>query len=381
MSELIHRLTKRPDLAMALGLLVLGELEALLLPSDAPSWAQATLTVVWTVPLIWRRRWPVPVLAVVIFVGPTIQLVNEQGGINSYALSAILAAYTVGRELDPPLSWWGPALTVGYNWIAVVVLRGLLSDLVFTALLYGGAWAVGHAIRRRDLQVDEFAQETEELRRSHAERERRAVAEERVRIARELHDIVSHSISVITIQTQAVRRRLSPQNAPEIDDLRTIETTARQAMAEMRRLLGVLRTDGDPVALAPQPGLDELERLVAETRSVGVPVDLEVLGDPVPLTPGVDLAAYRVVQEALTNVRKHAAGAHTTVLVRYSPGSLEVQVDNETAAPVDMRSGGRGLAGMRERVTLYGGTLDVGLSDGRFRVKARLPLQSTEASA
>lgn len=366
---------------MALGLLVLGEFEALLLPSDAPSWAQATLTFVWTVPLIWRCRWPVPVLAIVIFVGPTIQMVNEHGGINSYALSAILAAYTVGRELDPPLSWWGPALTVGYNWIAVVVLRGLLSDLVFTALLYGGAWAVGHAIRRRDLQVDEFAQETEELRRSHAERERRAVAEERVRIARELHDIVSHSISVITIQTQAVRRRLGPQNAPEIDDLRAIETTARQAMAEMRRLLGVLRTDGDPVALAPQPGLDQLERLVAETRSVGVPVDLEVLGDPVPLTPGVDLAAYRVVQEALTNVRKHAAGAHTAVLVRYTPGFLQVEVGNDRAAPVDMRSGGRGLAGMRERITLYGGTLDVGLSDGRFRVKAKLPLQSTEASA
>jgi signal transduction histidine kinase len=380
MNELIRRLTNQPDFAIALGLLVLGEFEALLLPPDAPLWGQAALTLVWSVPLVWRRRWPIPVLAVVIVVGPTIELVNQQGGVNSYALSAILAAYTVGRELDPPLSWWGPALTVGYNWIAGVVLGGILSDFVFTALLYGGAWVVGHAIRRRDLQVDEFAQETEELRRSQAERERMAVAEERVRIARELHDIVSHSISVITIQTQAVRRRLGRDHASEINDLKAVETTARQAMAEMRRLLGVLRADGDPVNLSPQPGLDQLERLVAETISLGVPVDLEVVGDPVPLTPGVDLAAYRIAQEALTNVRRHANGAHTTVLVCYSPGFLEVRVENDTAAPSNITSGRRGLTGMRERVALYGGTLDVGQSDGRFRVQAKLPLKSVEAS-
>jgi signal transduction histidine kinase len=377
----VQRLTRRPDLAIALILLVLGEVEAVLLAPDAPSFRQAALTLLWCVPLIWRRRWPVPVLAVVTFLGPAIPLVNEQGGINSYALAAILAAYTVGRELEPPRSWWGPGLTVGYNWVFLVMLGGSLSDFVFITLLYGGAWVVGQVIRRRDLKAEAFALEAGELRRTQAERERKAVTQERGRIARELHDIVSHSISVITIQTQAVRRRLGPENDAEIEDLRVIENTAREAMTEMRRLLGALRADGDTAPLSPQPGIGQLERLVSETSAVGVPVDLRIVGDPKPLPPGVDVTAYRIVQEALTNVRKHAAGARTAVVVSYSPECIELQIENEGRGLRETPSGGNGLIGMRERVALYGGTLEAGHREKSFQVKATLPLRSTEASA
>jgi hypothetical protein len=148
---------RHPDVLLPAALLALGQGEALLTAPNAPLWQQALLTVAWTVPLFWRRRWPVPVLAVITILGPVLSLVNTVGGVNSYALSAILAAYTVGRELDPPTTWWGPVWTVGFNWTGFAILRGALSDYIFVALLYGGAWAVGRAFRRRDAQVGRFA--------------------------------------------------------------------------------------------------------------------------------------------------------------------------------------------------------------------------------
>jgi signal transduction histidine kinase len=225
---------RRGDVALAGALLVLGELEAVLGTASPPWWHQGLLTLVWTLPLVWRRRWPVPVLGVVIVTGPTIELVNEQGGVTSYVLAAMLAAFTVGRERDAPTSWWGPALTVLLPWAWFTLTGGALSDFVFVALLYGGSWAVGAVLRQRALHVDELTGEAAELRRSAAEREQRAVVDERARIARELHDVVSHSISVITVQTQAVRRRLGEEH-PEAEALSAIEATARQAMARRRR--------------------------------------------------------------------------------------------------------------------------------------------------
>lgn len=376
----------RPDTMIAAGLLALGLVEALLLVQGAPSWPQAALTLAWTVPLVWRRRWPVAVLALVIVMGPTLGLVNDEGGVMSFVVAAILAAYTVGRELDAPATWWGPALTVGFGWVVFAATGGLLSDFVFVALLYGGAWAVGHALRRREREVGELSRETEELRRTHADLQRRAIERERVRIARELHDIVSHSISVITIQAQAVRHRLGPSNRDEIETLLGIETTARQAMVEMRRLLGVLRAQGDPVALAPQPGLQQLPDLVADARDSGVEVSLAVQGDAVALAPGVGLTSYRVIQEALTNVRTHSASVTAEVMLRYRPDGLEIRVDDSgPSRPIApgggaLTPGGRGLVGMRERVTLYSGRMSAGARpQGGFRVQVWLPLSRTEA--
>jgi signal transduction histidine kinase len=377
------RARRHPDAVIAAALLAMGLVEALAL-ADSPDWHQALLTPFWALPLIWRKRWPVVVLALVIAMGPTLDLVDTQGGVMSFVLSAVLASYTLGRALDPPAVWWGPGLILGVGWVFYAATGGALSDFVFVALLYGGAWAVGYAIRRRDLRVGELTSEADELRRGQAERERQAVERERTRIARELHDIVSHSISVIAIQTQAVRRRLGPENAEEIADLQGIETTARQAMTEMRRLLGVLRAQDEAAELSPQPGLDQLLQLADAARVAGANVQLRVEGEPIPLSPGVDLAAFRIVQEAMTNVRKHADSANINVLVRYANGHLELHVDDDGSGKPGRngsREGGYGLAGMRERVNLYGGTLVAApRPDGGFHVLATLPLEEAERS-
>jgi signal transduction histidine kinase len=253
----------------------------------------------------------------------------------------------------------------------------MVSDFVAVTVLYGGSWAVGQMVRQRTREAAEHA-----ARADRAEREReagaaQAVAAERARIARELHDIVSHSISVIAVQTQAVRRRLGPDHAREVADLRAVETTAREAMAEMRRLFGILRAHGERPALSPQPGLDQLDRLIADTRAAGIDVSVALDGHPAPLPPGLDLTAYRIVQEALTNVRKHAPGGRVVVRVRHGEAEVDVVVeDTGGVSSADEDGAGLGLMGMRERVELYGGTLDTGpLPGGGFTVHARLPFR------
>ena len=379
--------TSALDWATAFALLVLGLLEAALAdPATTSQLAQAGLTVLWTLPLGLRRRWPIPVLLLLMLLGPIYSLVNDPGGVVSYALSAMLASYTVGRYVDPPDTWWGPAMTVGFQWLMITATGPMLADYAYVAVLYGGTWLVGYVIRRREVRLTQLLEEAADLRRQQGERERQAVAEERTRIARELHDIVSHSLSVITIQTQAVRcrptDRRSADLADEVVDLEAVEATSRQAMGEMRRLLGVLRADDAPAALAPQPGLDQLPRLISDTRAAGIPVDLEVEGPSVPLPPGIDLAAYRIIQESLTNVCKHAAGAHTTVGIHYAGASVQVCVVNDLTSPVTApEQGGHGLIGMRERISLYGGTLLAGRSDeDRFTVQACLPLPADTRS-
>ncbi|MDP9070012.1 MAG: sensor histidine kinase [Actinomycetota bacterium] len=361
------------DAAAAGGLLGLGLFEAAFSETVIDPWSQALLTVGWTFPLLWRRRWPVPVLALVVPFGPALDLVNSKGGVISYVLAVILAAFTVGRHSDRPATWWGPLLCVGFFWAGYALTGGVLSDYIYTAVFYGSAWAVGYVLRQRATRIAELHEATEDLQQQQEERERRAVAEERARIARELHDIVSHSISVITIQAQAVRHRLDPEQTAEARDLGDVEDAAREAMAEMRRLLGVLRADG-PVALSPQPGLDQLPRLLAETEAAGVRVELRTEGDAGPLPPGLDLAAYRIVQEALTNCRKHSPASAAKVIIRYFPASLELQVHNDGPVAVARGEAGQGLIGMRERVLLYGGTVSAGPDpDGGFSVRATLP--------
>ncbi len=379
-SGLMERRSERvQDLFVVGTLLVMGLLEAFIAPpAISTRWLQALLAVVYCVALLWRRRWPVPVLAVVIAIGPVLSEVHLQGGIISYVFAALLASYTVGRRLDPPATWWGPVLTVGFPWTVFAATRGQLSDFVFVALLYGGAWAVGHALRQRELRIAELSDEAERLRQDQAEQAARAVAQERVRIARELHDIVSHSISVITIQTQAVRRRLPASNEREIADLRAVEATARQAMSEMRRLLGVLRAGPDrALDLAPQPGLAQLPQLLSETQSAGVPVEVQVVGEPTPLPAGLDVMAYRIVQEALTNVRRHAQAATAVVTIRHTGQGIEIEVDDDGPPVIPTQNqSGHGLTGMRERVNLYGGTLEVGpRAAGGYHVRATLPIR------
>jgi len=212
-----------------------------------------------------------------------------------------------------------------------------------------------------------------------AERERdlaarEAVVDERARIARELHDVVAHSVSVIVVQAQAGPRLLA-EPAQVRDVFRSIETTGREALDELRRLLGVLRRD-EQLPVGPQPGLDALQPLIQQLRDAGLGVELRVEGEPVRLPPGIDLSAYRIVQEALTNTLKHAGPAESEVTIRYDRSTLELEIlDNGTGAPVRVNGSGHGLVGMRERVALYGGSLEAGARNGHgFAVRAWLPL-------
>ena len=369
------------DVAIVVALLGLGLFEALVIAPNAPSWEQAALTVAWTVPLVWRRRHPVPVLALIAVLGPVLGEVNAVGGVNSYALAAVVAAYTVGRELDAPASWWGPGLILGINWPLFVLTGGLLSDFVFIALIYGGAWAVGQVIRTRDLRVGELARTADDLRREQ-EVLARELELERARIARELHDIIAHSISVVAIQTQVIRRRLGPEHAREIEDLRALEDTARGAMGELRRMLGVLRADERAPSLEPQPGLGQLSRLLDEARAAGTRVVEAIERPPRDLPAGLELTVYRVIQEALTNVRRHAPGSAAHVTIAYGADDIAVGVQNDgpVVRMADVATGhGHGLLGMRERVSLYDGAMTAEpRAEGGFAVRVRLPIPSSD---
>jgi signal transduction histidine kinase len=255
-------------------------------------------------------------------------------------------------------------------------------------VVFGGAWLLGRALRGRGQHAEQLAQRAAQLEADQQAQARAAVAAERARIARELHDVIAHSVSVMVIQAGAAEQLLgqAPERArgpPE-----AVQDTGRQTIVELRRLLGILREDGQEPSLAPQPGLAGLDLLVEEMRQAGLPVQLRVEGRPGRLPPGIDLAAYRILQEALTNTLRHAGPARAEVTVRYQDHAVELEVldDGPGAGPhaaVDVGSG-QGLVGMRERVALYGGTLQAGPRDTTagsaatgYAVRARLPTDAT----
>jgi signal transduction histidine kinase len=224
------------------------------------------------------------------------------------------------------------------------------------------------------------ATEAAEERATHAEREREAaarvaVAEERARIARELHDIVAHAVSVMVLHVGAVRHKLPDALAEEVDALRGVEQAGRTALAEMRRLLGAMRRDGEDIELTPQPGLDNLDALLAEVGRTGLPVRLHIEGESFTLPQAVDLSAYRIVQEGLTNALKHARASRADVIVRYRPDELTIEVRDDGRGGSSGDGLGHGLVGVRERVKIYGGEMSAGpgLDEG-FVLRAQLPL-------
>jgi signal transduction histidine kinase len=351
------------DAAIATAFVAVAEVEALLGLTTRDEWVHSLLAPLFLAPLALRRR--APLLALAAAVAGLVALDPEVA--LSFFGAVVLAAYTAGATLDAPQTYAAPALALVPFLALVAAGAAAPSDLVAFLLFFAGPWAVGRLLRLRLAHVREVARLTE----------RAAIEEERARIARELHDIVSHAISVVTVQTQAVRRRLGPEHAREADDLRAVEATAREAMADLRRLFGVLRADGEAPSLAPQPGLGELERLLEQTRAAGLAVELEIEGAAGPLPPGADLAAYRVVQEALTNVRRHARASRATVRLRFGGDRLEIVVDDDGVGAGATGDGGHGLVGMRERLVLYGGELETGpRPGGGFRVRATLPLRT-----
>jgi signal transduction histidine kinase len=373
MAMALGRFPRLLDVGIAATLVVGGVLEGFVTDTNRPLWLHQTLVVLVMGAVAFRRVFPLATLGFVVI---GMLAVNSNGQLSVFA-ALVIVSFTAGLEVDPPRSYRGLFLATVPFYLGYAFADPMVSDFVAVTVLYGGSWAVGQMVRQRTREAAEHAARADRAEREREEGAARAVAEERARIARELHDIVSHSISVIAVQTQAVRRRLGPDHGREVDDLRAVETTAREAMAEMRRLFGILRAEGERPALSPQPGLDQLDRLIADARGAGVEVSLAVDGRPVPLPPGLDLTAYRIVQEALTNVRKHAPGGRVTVRVHHGEADVGVVVEDTGGVPSSGADGtGLGLVGMRERVELYGGRLDAGpLPGGGFSVRARLPFR------
>jgi len=291
-------------------------------------------------------------------------------------LAGMLAAFLLGNLRDAILARVGLAVVLG-SMATIIFNRPGHSpgELVFIPLLFGIAWLAGFALNARAEQAD-----AAEARAAQAEREREtaariAVAEERARIARELHDIVAHAVSVMVLQVGAVRHKLPDELADESGALRGVEQAGRTALAEMRRLLSAMRRDGDDLELAPQPGLGGVGALVAEIGRAGLPVTLHVEGEAAPLPRAIDLSAYRIVQEGLTNALKHARAHHAEVILRYAPDELQIEVRDDGAGGGASNGPGYGLVGVGERVKIYGGTMTAGAApDGGFVLGARLPL-------
>jgi len=338
------------------------------------------LLVLTTVPLALRRRWPTPVMIVVVAASIAAGHVGIRVLLGSI-VALLIATYAVG-DLASRL---GRALGAGSS--AGVALAGLAawlaepqsekSVILVIGLAMATALLIGYHVRARRTYLAEVEARAERLERERAQAEELAAEHERARIARELHDVVAHHVSAIAIQAGSARtvRARDPTAAAEALD--HIEAAARQALTELSRLLGVLRR-GDAAPREPEPGLGQLERLLGQARGAGHRVDLVVCGEQRPLPSGVDLSAYRIVQEAMTNVLKHARGAAVEVELGFARRELSIQVTDEGGVAVApaAEGTGHGLIGMRERVAVFGGRLDAGPAPGGgFRVSAHLPLE------
>jgi signal transduction histidine kinase len=270
----------------------------------------------------------------------------------------------------------GLALAVGVNGVvAVKDPRGNVGAFIAGSVFFSIIWTIAFGLGSKFREADEAKERAARAEQEREERANAAVTEERARIARELHDVVGHSVSVMTVQASAARRLLKPHQEKEREALLVVEQTGREALAEMRKMVGVLRRPEEAPALAPQPSLEHLDKLIEHTREAGLPVELRVEGTPEPLPASVDLTAYRLVQEGLTNAIKHARAEHAEVLVRYGDGHVELSVTDDGTGDGGGESGGQGLVGMRERISVYGGELEAGpLAGGGFRLRARIPV-------
>ncbi len=368
------------DIAMAAAFVAVIELE-IWHEGLTPTWLAALgFGVMGASLVLWRAA---PIAALTIGLGA--QLVAVIGGVTIQTaitplLFFVFVFYSVGvRE---PRRRAIAGLAIGLTLCAVTLVLAhanedfTLSDIPFVLLVICTPWLVGYAMHGRVRRSEELEQRTEQL-----ERERlTAVAEERARIARELHDVIAHSVSVMVVQAAGAEAVLARDPREAVEPLRAVQDTGRQTLVEMSRLVGLLRDDSEELGLAPQPRLDQLETLLSQVRDAGLPVHLEIEGERQELPLGLELTAYRIVQEALTNTLKHAGDARADVVVRYGPDAIELEVRDDGTGDANGHVGGHGLAGMRERVSVFGGELSAGPQpSGGFCVRARLPLGESTA--
>ena len=367
------------DVTIALVVAVLGVLEAVWgidsTHRQGPVWAQVVLYVVTAGLLVVRRRTPIACLAAIVLVSTVeFALVGSPEG-QSVALPGVVAGYSIGRWVDRRRSWWGLVLAIVLwaSWSGFDPMNTSVDDRALAVIWLAPwiiAWLVGALVRAT-------SQATEQRRLVREQRASRAVAEERNRIARELHDVIGHSVSVMTVQASAVRRRLREDQAVERQALETVEAVGREALGEMRRMVGVLREHDAGPDREPPPGLAQVDRLVAKFRAAGLPVELDVTGDPAQLAPGLDLTAYRLLQEGLTNTLRHAASpSRVQVSVDQRPDLLVLAVRDDGRVQAAGAEPGHGLLGMQERVAVYGGSLVARpRPTGGFELVATLPVE------
>src|ERR671938_367665 len=352
--------------------------------NDAPRttlWFVVPATASLILPLLARRRLPFGAPLFVWLLGPAISFVEGRLVPNtpSITVAGLAAAFLLGNRRNLVEAWLGLAVAIGGT--ALIVYHDPTheqAEFVFAPLLFAIGWLAGFALRERAEQA-----EAAELRAAQAEREREsaariAVAEERARIARELHDIVAHAVSVMVLQVGAVRHRLPGELDEDREALSGVERAGRTALTQMRRLLAAMRDDGEEAELTPQPGLDGLEALADEVGRAGLSVRLHVEGERLPLPRGIDLSAYRIVQEGLTNALKHARAGAADVTVRYRTDELQLEVRDDGIGTAMSDGLGHGLVGIRERVKIYGGEMSAGTANGGgFVLRTRLPVTLT----
>jgi signal transduction histidine kinase len=328
--------------------------------------------------LLLRRRLPFAapaalwlVSVALSFVDP--RLITSQGATYLAGVGAAVLLGDVRNEMQARIG-----LVIVVSGAVIVVYNDPsqpAGSFVFTPLIFAIGWLVGYALRERTVRTEAAEERAERAERDRELAARTAVAEERARIARELHDVVAHAVSVMVLQVGAVRHRMPASETENRQALLNVEQAGRTALAEMRRLLGAMRRGDEQPDFTPQPGLADLDRLLEDVRAAGLAVQLRVRGEPVALSPGLDLSAYRIVQEAVTNTLKHARARHAEVDVRYEPHHLLVEVRDDGAGSSTNGEPGHGLVGIGERVKIFGGDMTAGRApEGGFVVRARLPL-------
>jgi signal transduction histidine kinase len=337
------------------------------------------LALLCSVPYYVRRRAPLTVLLV--NTAALVLLSTLQYPSSAQSQMLLVGAFTVGSHCDGLRRAVGLAgLLVGVGIVAIVgIPDATTANLALTGALYTAAYFFGSTVRNRRLYTEQLEARATSLVRERDDEAKRAVADERLRIAQELHDVVAHSMGVIAVQAGVGEHVIDKDPAEAKRALAAIATTSRSTLTEIRRLLGVLR-ENDGAEHAPAPGLSDLPRLIGDLDAAGLKVELELNGGRCELPPGVDLTAYRIVQEGLTNVLKHAGPATARVAITHATGTVRLEVTDDGRG-VNARAlpGGHGLLGMRERVAVYGGTLEVGpRAGGGFRVAAQIPYGAPE---
>jgi signal transduction histidine kinase len=348
-----------------------------------PSWGTnepvaILLALASTVPLASRSRWPLPSAAIILVAnaGCLIAAAPHEAAFQPF-VALTLSAYSVGSRYEGRFAVLAPCVLAGVGTVlfAAAYASGQHSGNLIPSLVWlAAAWAVGRVVRSWRHKAAELECLNHELEAQRDLQAQAAVAVERGRIARELHDVVAHNVSMMVVQAGAAERVLSADQPDVRDALAAIAQTGRETVDEMRTVLGVLRSEDGGASLDPQPGLGALEQLVSGVRQAGLPVSLEIQGEPAPLPQALDLSAFRIVQEALTNTLKHAGHAQAEVTVRYLPDSLELEIRDDGTAGAPGRGTGHGLIGMRERAAMFNGDFEAARSDQGFTVRARLPL-------